>query len=521
MNPHSKFAPTVAAPPDLEIGSKVPPSHDTRTDALLGTVIDGRYAIERMIGEGGMGIVYRARHRLIDKRVAVKVLRGEMARDQEMTERFLQEARTASKIGNGHIVEVADFGVMPDGATYFVMEYLDGRSLTEALVEATTLPVPRMLHVAKQIARGLGAAHAAGIVHRDLKPDNVMLVTRGDDPDFVKILDFGIAKVGTQASKITRAGSIFGTPHYMSPEQAAGTPVDARTDIYALGIMMFEMASGAVPFDAEGFMGILSQHLYKAPPALLASTARTDVPPAFAAVVMKCLSKSADGRYASMDALVDDLEALERGLAPAAMLEAGESAAGASFEPPTGTSGLALAASPAPDVTTRSSVRALAMGAALGLSLIAVAFGVVFARARGPTTEVQPAAEAARAPGPSLEIASAAPAPVIAPLPKKEKLLLLSVEPPDARVFEDGKDLGTPPVAIHFTDGEHKTVVVRRAGFLQKTETFAADALTADETKQVLYLTPKTPPRSSRPASRPATKSVITDHEPDPWKHGL
>ncbi len=324
----------VASSPEPEWRRRDPGAGNEPGDELIGQTVAERWVIERKLGQGGMGVVYGARHSVIDRRVALKVLRADLARDPQIMARFVQEAKAASRIGNPHIVEVSDFGQLPDGSTYFAMELLVGQSLANAIDENPGKPLPlgRILHVARQVTRGLGAAHDAGIVHRDLKPDNVMLVARGSDADFVKVLDFGIAKVGSSAEKVTRAGQVFGTPHYMSPEQAEGKAVDARTDVYALGVMLFEMASGAVPFDADNFMGILTQHLYKEPPPLKVAADGTPVSPALAAIVGKCMAKKAADRYPTMEEVGADLDRLAGGKVPLAVqsLPRGPAAAGRS-----------------------------------------------------------------------------------------------------------------------------------------------------------------------------------------------
>lgn len=555
MEADTKSAPTLAAPlvdsapsttalpppPETEPlpgapGPVTPPPRVAR-DSLVGTVIDGRYLVESLIGEGGMGMVYRGRHRVIDKRVAIKVLRGEMARDQEMTERFLQEARTASSIGNAHIVDISDFGVLPEGSTYFVMEYLDGRSLAALTEKLGKLPLDRIIHIAKQIARALSAAHAAGIVHRDLKPDNVMLIVRGQDADFVKILDFGIAKVASQTTKITRAGSIFGTPHYMSPEQAGGTPVDARTDIYALGVILYEMAAAQVPFDAEVLMGILSQHMYKAPPSLVTTSGRTDLPPAFEAVVMKCLAKEPEQRYASMDALIDDLELVERGLSPMALLDGQSSSVPLRMlsDPSLGfqAGGLVASATEAPPLPKRSVPAALIL-VLVGLAAALAAGTGFFLRNRETVGTAGSAAIAGAnaanqtssgaglridtptAPNGAAPSAGAMPATSGAPA-SAEKFVLVSVEPQDAKVSEDGIDLGSAPVMLRLKEGEQKTVTVSRAGFTSRSETFDWKALGGVETKQSVRLT-ALPQRTGKQTKSAPSKAVFTDHDPDPWK---
>src|ERR1041385_3529305 len=236
-------------------------------DRLIGTTLDGRYLVQNKLGEGGMGVVFAVKHTVIERPLAIKVLKKEVMRDNASVQRFVQEAKAASRIGHPNIVDVTDFGKTPEGMTYSVMEYVEGATLSRAIKQGAPLPPARAVRIAMQIARALSAAHGKGIVHRDLKRENVFLVDRDGRPDFVKIVDFGIAKVapaeGTDAGpRLTRAGSVFGTPEYMAPEQAAGRgDTDGRVDIYALGVIVYEMMVGRVPHRGDTMGGTVAMQM--------------------------------------------------------------------------------------------------------------------------------------------------------------------------------------------------------------------------------------------------------------------
>jgi serine/threonine protein kinase len=286
-------------------------------DPLLDQTLAGRYRILRKIGEGGMGIVYEAIHVVIEKSVALKVLREDFSHREDVVERFRQEAKSASRIGHEHIIDISDFGVTPSGAHFFVMELLHGRDLAEELELGGPLPTRRVLGIALQCAKALEAAHAKGIVHRDMKPENVFLTRRDTGEDFIKIVDFGIAKMSDMETgralpgkKITKSGMIFGTPEYMSPEQAAGKALDHRVDVYALGIIMYELMTGRVPFMGDTFMGILTQHMFEQALPMRAAYPACTTPPEVEQMIMRSIAKNPDERPQTMGQFAAELSHL-------------------------------------------------------------------------------------------------------------------------------------------------------------------------------------------------------------------
>lgn len=278
--------------------------------ALLGQVVDNRYRIREIIGEGGMGRVYLAEHIELDRKVAMKILHPVYGRMPELVERFRREARAASKIGNPHIVDVTDFGRTPDGSTFFVMEYLAGRDLGSLIEEHGAIDIRRALRVGVQICQALSAAHAAGIIHRDLKPDNIFLAEHNGENDFVKVLDFGVARSveidQARKRKLTSPGMAMGTPEYMAPEQAAGRPADSRCDIYSVGAILYEALTGIVPYEGDNFMEVLTKKATTELPS--AHKLRREVPIELSQLVERSMARDPAERPASMEALEYELE---------------------------------------------------------------------------------------------------------------------------------------------------------------------------------------------------------------------
>jgi eukaryotic-like serine/threonine-protein kinase len=271
-------------------------------DPLLGQTLADKYRIDKLIKSGGMGSVYRGKHVLMDKTVAIKVLRPSLAVDDVVVARFSREAKAASRISHPHAVSVTDFGEAENGVVFLVMEYLDGRTLKEVINSEGALPFDRAAEIVRQVAGALDAAHSQGVVHRDLKSDNIMLVSHDGD-EWVKVLDFGIAKImqragGHHEADITEANLVVGTPQYMSPEQCSQTgQLDARSDIYSLGIIVYEMLTGHLPFTGESPTVIMMKQVQDPPPSIL--SARPGLPAGVEGIIKRALAKQPLDRFQS------------------------------------------------------------------------------------------------------------------------------------------------------------------------------------------------------------------------------
>ncbi|MEM9072363.1 MAG: protein kinase [Myxococcota bacterium] len=414
-------------------------------DPMIGQVLSGLYKVDRRIGEGGMGTVYMAVHIHLNKPFAVKVLSEKVAANKQAIDRLLMEAQTASSIDHDNIVDVVSFDTTDDGRVFLVMEMLEGVSLSD-LVEEGPMRLERALPIIYQICQALEAAHARGIIHRDLKPENVFIV-RKREADFVKVLDFGISKVKSAEAeqvRMTRTGQLVGTPLYMSPEQARGeTDVDHRADIYALGVMLYEMLVGRPPFEGGNYFQLLWKHGNEVPEA--PQRRRSDLPSGVDAAIMRALEKKPGDRFETM-----------------ALFEAALVAAA----PEVGVSPERLVSLPPAEPARRSVMPMVVAGAVVVILGIA---GLLILR---PDPESPPspalAAQPPFAPSADVEVQEETP-PVEIPLgmdlPATNALVHFASTPSGATVFRGDEELGTTPFETSLPLGVSITVRYQRAGF--------------------------------------------------------
>jgi len=459
-----------------------------------------------------MGVVYLAQHPVIGRKVAIKLLHAVLARDPDIVARFFNEARAIHMIAHENIVEILDFGQTTDGQPYFIMEYLTGESLSDAIGRGAM--VPELVEaIAVQMCRALTAAHSKGIVHRDLKPHNVQLVTKADGALQVKILDFGVAKIlaspdGEQSVK-TRTGSLMGTPLYMSPEQCKGAGLlDHRTDIYSLGVILFEMISGRPPFTAEGVGELFAKHMLEDPP--LVTEFAPNAPPAMAAAIMKALAKEPDARFASMDefrkAIVGEIKVAIPAASGRGALRFSNTQA--QTMSPRASTTLSSASSEIDESFDLAPRRRRLMFGVLGGGVLAAALAYfVFFKDKTSVDDPKPV------------VATTTTAPPIAPptpiAPKKTVTIRFEADPPGAHVFrkKDNSDMGVVPVELQLARDAAKagpdgvTYVLRLPGYRERL--LVTDVATDRTIHVSLEKVPATPPDKGhkaavhRPVKRP------------------
>ncbi|HEY6037266.1 MAG TPA: protein kinase [Kofleriaceae bacterium] len=466
------------------------------SSSLIGLALEERYQILREIGRGGMGIVYEAEHVELGKRIAIKVMLDKYANDDEAVARFKREALAASRIGNPHIIDVSHIGAAPDGRPFVAMELLDGEPLSNILKVTGPMQSWRAIHIMRQVLRAVGAAHAKGIIHRDLKPDNIFIVNRDDEHDFVKLLDFGISKIvdtaeQMAATRLTTTGMVMGTPLYMAPEQATGAPAERGVDIYACGVILFEMLSGRPPFDETNYNLLIAKLLTASPPLL--SDLRKGLPASLVAAVHRALEKDPDHRFPTADvcaqALPSDRAVSEPNLEVMDTL-------------PPGSPGASQHAAPPQTVPpARRGVPRWLIGGVLALAGVgAIATAVVLSNGGAATRTATPAPSPAPSPAPP-----PAPAPP-APIPETGKLEIETI-PAKANVRVDARDVGSTPIEITLPHGRHK-LHVELAGYTAIDAD--QDVHTGERTTTVITLVAA--PKTS--ATRPKPNKILTTTKP-------
>jgi serine/threonine-protein kinase len=491
------------------------------TDPLVGRVIGGRFKVIALIARGGMGKVYRAEQAPLGRICALKVLNAAYAgeHDPEFHKRFFLEASVASKLTHPNTVTIFDYGRTEDDVYYMAMEYLEGYTLHRAIREAGFLPEGRAVHIARQICRALREAHSLGVIHRDLKPANIFLTLHGDEADFVRILDFGLVKNVVEIGEdLTQTGMFMGSPKYMAPEQIRGVRVDARTDIYSLGIMLYEMLTGRVPFDRPNSVNILMAHVHEAAPTMREMNPAISVSRALEETVAACMEKDPARRLRSMDEVLTSLRRCgdpETSIAPAISgLEPTERASLSNSAPRL--SRMRLAAN------SRSRLKAVLMVAAgfAGAGLIGYVAQRGVSSSRSPMRQtpapvvtavtVETAAKPDPVNGPAASMLAPAPPPALAPVKVR-----VNTDPDGASVKENGVELCSTPCDIVYEGDdadparEHKLTFARQ-GYRAEVRT-----VRAGEGPVNAKLTPVVRAAPASPTKPPEMPAVPTGYKTD------
>ncbi len=497
-------------------------------DPLIGRLINDRFKIAALIARGGMGKVYRAEQAPLGRVCAIKVLNPNYAgeHDPEFHKRFFLEASIASKLTHPNTVTIFDYGRTDDDIYYMAMEYLEGHTLHRAIREAGSFPEERCAHIARQICRALREAHSLGVIHRDLKPANIFLVEHGDETDFVKVLDFGLVKdvsEGKPAEELTQTGLFMGSPKYMAPEQIRGDKVDARTDIYSLGIIMYEMLTGKVPFDRPNSVNILMAHVNEEPPPVRVMNPNVNPSGSFEETIMRCMAKDPDTRFRSMDEV---LAALKR--VGGAAMTATVSGVGATGEyramgisggygsdsgpnktssgPHSAISGSGAIPAPLTDSGAnefaRKGSKGVLIGTIIGVAVLAIAFFALRTKPVAPPIPT-PIATAAAKPSAAPTV-SAAPTPTAPAMPQFVKVRI-NTDPQDASVKEDGIEIcSSTPCEITYKNSDadpnkdHK-LMFSKAGYKVENRTvrIGDSPVSVKLTKAATYYVP--PPQPQKP----------------------
>jgi serine/threonine-protein kinase len=483
-------------------------------DSLIGATLAGRYRVEARVGSGAMGAVYRAEHAVLGRRVALKILNRDRLVGGDTVQRFRREAQALSALHHPNTVRVFDFGASDEGMLYLAMELLEGEALTDRIVREGPLPVQEAIDIIQQVLRSIGEAHAQGLVHRDLKPDNVFLARVQHAPTpIVKVLDFGIAKAIEGERAIdqfeTLDGTVFGTPRYMSPEQAAGKPLDLRSDLYSVGIMLYELLSGHPPFVDNDAVVVMARHIREEPAPVCRAAPTRPIPPCLEVCLSQALAKRPAARFQTaeeFDSALQDcrqaaarlerlaLRGLHRSflarvwLAPKRVLWTAGGAVAAALVAASGVALLAAAPSAVLFGAAPSAASITASNTHITSDMLAArdpAQGQAPSPGQAPDAPLRDLAGSADGPATHGSDALAAAIHVDSAATSVRRVVMLKSHPAAAEVFQDGAELGVTPLDVSMNPGSTLTVQLRKRGFAEHTL-----SLHAEDRARVIVLKP-------------------------------